>query len=263
MAKVTDAADNRLKFGKQKYVALHLMLAKWFLHHADSSKKFAYVTLGGTELRDVQSLAFIGSGRIAAYTSFESDHKFFKGAQAAAQRLETLGIQVALEKQSIFSFKRTLKPDVPHIFFVDLLGICAWGDYDRQFGDLFLNNYIREGDLLIITSHLGHNPGWDKVAEHFSAQFSILRADDASKQRNLFRKAHPSMTLHRGLEMNSLCSEVRVSCFGAIRYKDTTPMGLFGYAILSGSTDLRTLVNYSDIGYFDVNEHTSVRPADF
>lgn len=263
MAKVTEDIENRLKFGKQKYVALHLMLAKWLLQHAEPKREYVYVTLGGTELRDIQSLAFIGGGLISSFVSFESDPKYVKGAQQAVERLAAQGIKVALEKQSIFAFKRTTKPDVPHIIFVDLLGICAWGDYDREFGELFLNNYVREGDLLIITSHLGHNPGWDKVEEHFSAQFSILRADDAAKQRNIFRKAHPSMTLHRGLEMNSLGQEVKISCFGAIRYKDTTPMGLFGYAVLEGSTDLRTLVNCSDTGYFDASNHTTVDPSEF
>ena len=51
-----------------------------------------------------------------------------------------------------------------------------------------------------------------------------------------------------------LTRELHIRCLGCIKYKDRSPMGIYGYSILEGSTDFRQLVNDSEIPYYDMNE---------
>jgi len=244
------SSPDRLKFGPNKYSAFHLLMARWLRHHG-RQQQYCYVTLGGTELRDVLSVRFMDYGLISTVWSYEDNKSRFKEAQAAGARFAESGINVEVRHGSFFSHQR--ESQLPHIFFLDLTGVCAFGDYQIQFADLFQNEIIREGDCLLITSHLGHNPGWREVRKQFNSEFAILGIDDADDPsvRSIFRRAHPSMTLFKGLCRNQLQSEIAISCFGAVKYKDTTPMGIYGYDVAAGRTELRSFISSVGDNYFD------------
>jgi hypothetical protein len=247
---MADSSPDRLKFGPNKYSAFHLLMARWLRHHGRKGQ-YCYVTLGGTELRDILSVRFMDYGLISKVWSYENDKHRLKEAQVAGARLAESGIDVEVRHGDIFSHQR--EAELPHIFFLDLIGICAFSDYDVQFGEFFQNETIREGDCLLITSHLGHNPGWNKVRGQFNSEFAILGIDDTddSSVRSMFRRAHPSMTLFKGLCRNQLQSEIAISCFGAVKYKDTTPMGIYGYDVAEGRTELRSFISSVGENYFD------------
>jgi hypothetical protein len=247
---MADSSPDRLKFGPNKYSAFHLLMARWLRHHS-RQQQYCYVTLGGTELRDVLSVRFMDHGLITSVWSYEGNKTRFREAQAVSSRFAESGIAVEVRHADFFSHER--ESALPHIFFLDLPGVCAFSDYHIQFGELFQNEIIREGDCLLITSHLGHNPGWKKVRKQFNAEFAILGIDDTDDPsvRSIFRRAHPSMTLFKGLCRNQLQSEIAISCFGAIKYKDTTPMGIYGYDVAAGRTELRSFVSSVGENYFD------------
>lgn len=247
---MADSSTERLKFGPSKYSAFHLLMARWLRHHGHQ-QRYCYVTLGGTELRDVLSVRFMDQSLISHVCSYEENKNRFKEAQTASARFADSGISVEVRHGSFFSHQR--ESELPHIFFLDLTGVCAFGDYHIQFGELFQNEVIREGDCLLITSHLGHNPGWKEVRKQFNAEFAILGIDDNDDPsvRSVFRRAHPSMTLFKGLCRNRLQSEIGISCFGAVKYKDTTPMGIYGYDVSGGRTELRSFVTNVGDYYFD------------
>ncbi len=245
-------SSGRLMFGPNKYAALHLLLSRWVRLYAQPGDSYCYVTLGGTELRDIESLRFIDPTLTSTAWSYETVKSRYDLARKRAAELSASGVQVDLQHATLFSHQRT--SELPHIFFIDLEGICAWGDYDRQFGDLFQNEVIREGDCLLITSHLGHRPNLDSVRKHFGGEFAVLGIDENDSQlvRSIFRRAHPAMTLFKGLSLNSIQSELALRCFGMVKYRDGTPMGIYGYTVSSGSTQLATFVGDPDIKYFDM-----------
>lgn len=255
----------RLKYGPRKYAAFHLLLSRWLRLFADQSKLHCYVTMGGTELRDVCSLRFIDTGLTTSVWSYEVDAQRFTLASTEVARLVALGVDVELRQTDFFLHRRS--SDLPHIFFADLEGICAWSEFDTQFGEMFQDETIREGDCLIITSHLGHNPGPDKIREHFRGEFSILGVDenDLEQVRRMYRRSHPSMTLFKALCLNSIQSEVELRCFGAVKYRDDyrTPMGIYGYSVAGGATELATFVGDAGTNYFDMNGEGICKAADF
>ena len=244
--------SERLEYGPRKYAALHLLLARWIRLYGEPGRKYCYVTLGGTELKDIESLRFVDLELTSSICSYESNDGRFKLAQGRVAELAASGVTVELQHATLFSHQRT--SDLPHIFFLDLEGICAWGDYDRRFGDMFQNEVIREGDCLLITSHLGHHPGLDRIREHFGGEFSVLGLDENNNNivRNVFRRAHPSMTLFKALSLNGIQSELALRCFGIVKYRDGAPMGIYGYAVFSGNTELATFVGDDDTNYFDI-----------
>src|SRR4051812_29783736 len=125
----------RLEFGPKKYAALHLLLCRWVRLYAQPGVSYCYVTLGGTELKDIESLRFIDVNLASNVWSYETIKQRYDLAQSRVAELSASGIQVELQNATVFSHQRT--SDLPHIFFLDLEGICAWSDYDRRFGDLF------------------------------------------------------------------------------------------------------------------------------
>lgn len=246
----------RLVYGPRKYAGFHLLLCRWFRLFAVRETEYCYVTLGGTELRDVQSLGFIDSDLAKNMWSYELDGDRYDLACTRASQLSYSSIGLHVEFGTFFSHGR--QSDLPHMFFLDLPGICAWSDYDRRFGEMFQNEVIREGDCLIITSHLGHNPGFADIQKQFAGEFAVLGVDvdDRERVRNIYRRAHPTMTLFKALCLNRIHGEVRLRCFGTVKYRDVgrTPMGIYGYSVSSGNTELRSLVWDSATKYFDVNE---------
>ncbi len=253
----------RLAFGPNKYAALHLLLCRWLRLYGDRGKRYCYVTLGGTELRDIPSLGFVDISLISSVWSYETNAKRFAMAKDSAVELANYGITVDLRHATVWSHRR--ESDLPHIFFIDLQGICAWSDYDFRFGEMFQNEIIREGDCLLITSHLGHNPGATAIREHFSGEFAVLGIDDRNDVfvRSIFRRAHPTMTLFKALCLNGIQSELALRCFGIVKYRDGTPMGIYGYAISAGKTDLATFVGDNSTKYFDVARGRLCESDDF
>lgn len=254
----------RLHYGPRKYAALHLLLARWLRLHAERSQQYCYVTLGGTELRDIQSLRFVNQGLAVTVVSFEEAKGRYKLAVATAEKLNANGYSIDVQPGTFFSYQR--RSDLPHIYFLDLEGICAWGDYYIQFARMFQDGTIREGDCLLITSHLGHNPGWPEVRKHFSGELAALDVDehDADTLRVMYRTAHPTMTLFKALCRNRIEGELQIRCFGIVKYNDArrTPMGLYGYAISSGTTVLKSMVGGVS-EYFDANEGCTCGASEF
>jgi hypothetical protein len=253
----------RLRFGPNKYAAYHLLLGRWLYRHGIQNQKYCYVTLGGTELRDILSLRFVGAELTSEVWSYEDDTGRCRAAEITALELRKAGLSVRVENATIWSHQR--QSELPHIYFVDLLGICAWGDLNLRFGEMFQNEVIREGDCLIITSHLGRNPGNASIRSQFSGEFDVLGIDDqdAKSVRNVFRCAHPSMTLFKALSLNGIQSELALRCFGVVKYRDGSPMGLYGYSIGPGRTDLSSFVQDLDTTYFDMSKGELCVPGAF
>ena len=258
-------SKERLHYGPRKYAGFHLLLSRWLRLYGDPTKSYCYVTLGGTELRDIHSLRFIDAALTQSVSSYEVDRQRHSLALQAVEQLAHFGTIVALQLGDFFSYKR--QADLPHIFFLDLPGICAWGDYDARFSEMFQNEIIREGDCLLITSHLGHNRGLGEIKRHFSGEFAILGIDGSNdtQVRKTYRRTHPTMTLFKALCLKSMQSELQLRCFGIVKYRDEnrTPMGIYGYAVSAGTTDLATLVDSNGISYFDVTDGRLCKPAEF
>jgi hypothetical protein len=242
----------RLVYGPNKYAALHLLLCRWARLFGIPGATYCYVTLGGTELKDVESLRFVDAKLASMIWSYENDGGRYKLAQKRIAELSESGVPVDLQLKNIFSHRRT--SNLPHIFFIDFQGICAWADLDQQFANLFQEEVIREGDCLLITSHLGHNPGLEEICKEFGGEFAVLGVDESDKNavRGLFRRAHPTMTLFKALSLNGIQSELALRCFGVVKYRDGAPMAIYGYTVSAGRTELAVFVEDSTTSYFDV-----------
>lgn len=251
-----------LAFGPNKYAAFHLLLARW-LRQCATTGPYCYVTLGGTQLRDIPSVGFIDSGFTQDVWSYENDGDRYRLAEKTAVGLKAEGISVQLQHASIWNHTRS--SELPHLFYIDLLGVCAWSDYDARLGAMFQNEVIREGDAILITSHLGHNLGLPAIREHFGGEFDVLGLDSANDAvvKSAFRRAHPSLTLFKALSLNGIQSELSVRCFGAIKYRDKSPMGIYGYSIAAGTTNLSGLVNDQSTLYFDLKQGCTCDPSRF
>lgn len=81
----------------------------------------------------------------------------------------------------------------------DLLGVFAWADYDARVGKMFQREIIKEGDCLLITSHLAQRPGIEQVRKAFSGELSVLGVSDTAAIGKLYRRTHPSFTLFKAL----------------------------------------------------------------
>jgi hypothetical protein len=185
-------------------------------------------------------------------------------ASKTVTELRSQGLDIHITNGSFFDYRRT--EALPHIFFLDLEGICAtWGGYDEELGQMFQDEIIREGDLLLITSSLGRDPGIKKIMSAFSGEYSVLSITDLVEARKLYRRAHPSFTLFRGLNKKHLTRELQVRCLGCIKYQDPKrfPMGLYGFAVTTGATDFKQLINDTDIQYYDMKKLQRCPIADF
>jgi hypothetical protein len=225
---------SRLRFGANKYGAFHLLLARWLRHHARPDQSYCYVTLGGTQLRDIESLMFMDPGMISRAVSMEHESDRYQLACKTATRMASRNIPVQCIQGSIYDYTR--EDDRSHIFFVDLQGTCAFSDVHMRFSAMFRDGTIREGDGLFITSYLGRNPGWPRIFQLYDGEFRALGLTDDAAKRDWFRRAHPSFTLFRALSQWGLERDISLSSAGYIWYYDTSPMGVYGYAIGSGQT---------------------------
>jgi hypothetical protein len=206
-------------------------------------------------LRDVQSLRFIDPALTARVYSYEQDKERHQLAASTVAALQSQGINVQLEYGSFFDFKR---PDaLSHIFFLDLENICGtWGGYDEKLGQMFQRERMREGDLLLITSSLGRDPGIDAIMKAFKGEYSVLNISDKAEARQIYRRSHPAFTIYRGLNDKGLIGELLVRCLGCIKYQDVgrSPMGLYGFVITHGKTEFKQLVNDALTHYYDMKQ---------
>jgi hypothetical protein len=239
---------NRTIYGANKYAAFHLLLARW-LRRYSSAPRYCYVTLGGTELRDIQSMRFIDKHLCTAVDSFETDEDRYPLAIETAKRLKReFTLNADVHPDNLFDFVR--KDDAPHLFFLDLEGTCALADYHVRFAELIRRQVLRVGDAFFITSYLGLRVGWNRLFDTFDGEFRLLGANTAPQMQAVFKRAHPSFTLFRALREADFQNEVELRCIGSITYRDTSPMGLYGYTIAEGTTSFRDFVN--ETPYFDV-----------
>lgn len=250
----------RLRYGAWKYAAISLLVARW-ARSVPQGHRFVYVTLAGTELGDLKSLHFIDPALIQRAHAFEVDRGRYELAKAAESDFRDLGIELSLVNGNVFDYERS--DDLPHLFFIDGLGIFAWSDYDARLGRMFQRRIIREGDCLIITSHLGHRPEMEHIKKTFAGELSVLGVSGDLLIGKVFRRAHTSFTLFRALTKYRLTQELNVRCFGCIKYRDTTPMGLFGYIVGPGQTELRSLVEDAGTAHFDMNGIIACPPDEF
>jgi hypothetical protein len=233
----------RLTYGTGKYAAFHLLLARAFRHHAPQDEVYQYVTLGGTELRDVRTVHFIDPHLTDGAVSFEEDPARFALAQATAERLLASGPLVTVEHDSLFAGFRRPICNRRHLFFVDFEARCAFSDYDRLFGRMFRRGYILENDILLITSFIGGRQRRERMEKEYDPEFRILNVQTARHRYSIFRECHPSFTLYRALREADLQDQLAVECFGFVAYLDSSPMGVYGYTIRGGRTDLRAFLN--------------------
>jgi len=246
----------RLKFGPQKYAAMHLLLSRWIRKHA-AGVDHRYVTMGGTELLDVVSLNFVDPTLACDAVSYEVLSNRHALALESQSRLRLAGINITTSHANFFRFERA--DDRPHLFFIDLEGVFAWADYHMRVGDMLAAGTIREGDTLFVTSHLGHNPGWPKVFRTFDGEFRLLNASANSDKRNWYRKAHCSFTLYKALQYADLVDDVAIQPIGTIEYADTSPMGLFGFVLSTGATHFHRFVAAEDAPYYKPRSGTFER----
>src|SRR5690242_10918850 len=132
--------QGRLNFGPNKYAALNLLLARWLRHYSNQST-YCYVTLGGTELRDVANLSWIDNTLTSKVFSYEQDKNRYTLALETANEFKAKGVNVEIRKEDIFQYRRQC--DLPHIYFIDLFGQCKRNSYQREFKTWFDNDVIR------------------------------------------------------------------------------------------------------------------------
>jgi hypothetical protein len=234
-------APRRLAYPGNKYAAFHLLLCRWLRHHAQATP-YQYVTLGGTEFRDAISVHFVDPNLLGHALSFEGNAGRYALADQTAAELRNGGVQIEVQHGNILSdFVR--QDDAPHIFYIDLLGICAFGIYAQLFGAMFQNMTIREGDCLIITSYLPPRVGWSRVYQTFDGEFRLVGAGTAAEKKDCYTRLHPSFTLYRALRLVDLQDTLALTCFGGISYRSRSNMGVYGYSIDSGQTLLTEFTN--------------------
>ena len=233
----------RLSYPGNKYAAFHLLLCRWLRHHAQTTS-YQYVTLGGTEFRDAVSLHFVDPDLLGQAVSFEGHGGRFTIATETAASLRAGGMQIEVRRGNILTTFTRESTD-PHLFFIDLTGICAFGNYVERFGKMFQNEIIREGDCLIITSYLPARVGWTRVYSTFEGEFRLLGASTISEKQSCYTRHHPSFTLYRALRRVDLEDTIALNCFGGVAYRSKSPMGVFGYTVELGTTQLDTFANNS------------------
>jgi hypothetical protein len=216
------STGTRRKFGPNKYVALSLMVAKWLRLYSSNSEELTYITLGGTELLDVLFLSWIDKRMFSEVVSFETKSERYNLAMTMGGRLQEKGLNVTVCEGSVFDYQRN--QDRKHIFFIDLEGVCKPEPYTEYFRSWFESDTIRPGDLLLVTSYLGRHPGWKKVLSPFDSVFRILRIESAREKQRVYRLAHPLFILYQAIRRARLEQDVRLTCIGYAKYKDTSPI---------------------------------------
>ena len=231
-----DAKRRRLVFGPNKYYAVNLVLARWLRHYAVANQEYCYVTLGGTELRDVANVVWIDELLGSAIISYENDSARAGLARETAALMAQRGLAVSIMEGDIFCYERD--SDLPHIFFVDLTGICQPIPYEDEFRDWLERDVLRAGDFLLVTSYLG-----TQALMHYDSEFRELRSFRFQEKRKLYDRCHPAFVLRRALLSTGLERELRLRPVGSVRYRDSSSMGLYGILVEEGDTSLRLLVD--------------------
>ncbi len=237
----------RLNYGPAKYAAFHLLLCRWMRHFAQVGP-FQYVTLGGTELRDIQSLYYVDEQCTSGILSFEFRKAEYELACGTRDRIHAVGLDVDVRKGDIFKFERV--GNEPHLFFIDLKGCFVLSEYDARFADLLSEEHIRPGDSFFVTSHLGARRGWSKLLDEFTNELDTLEVAGTQDRKLCFRRSHPSFTLFRALGRIGYQNAIELRCIGCIEYRDKTPMSILGYTVSEGTTTFVNLVNNAP--YFHV-----------
>lgn len=230
-----DAKQKRLIFGPNKYYAINLVFARWLRHYAVANQEYCYVTLGGTELRDVANVVWIDELLGSDIISYENDSGKAGLARRTAASMAENGLAVSVIEGDIFSYERT--SDLPHIFFLDLTGICKPIPYESEFRDWLERDVLRVGDFLLVTSYLGR-----QELRLYDSEFRELRSFRYGEKRRLYDRCHPTFVLRRALLSMGLERELRLRPVGSIRYRDSSSMGLYGILVEEGDTNLRFLV---------------------
>ena len=236
----TDTKRKRLEFGPHKYYAVNLILARWLRHYAVPNQQYCYVTLGGTELRDVANVAWIDRLLASAIVSYENDSERADMARNTAASLVEAGLPVSIVEDDIFCYERD--SDLPHIFFVDLTGICKPIPYQKEFRNWLDRDVLRPGDFLLVTSHLG-SVKWAQALRYYDAEFRELRSFERAERQRLYYLCHPALVLRRALLSRGLERELRLRPVGSVRYQDRSAMGLYGILVEEGETSLQLLVD--------------------
>lgn len=229
-----------LKFGRHKYGALNLLLAKWLRLYA-RAEPYCYVTLGGTELRDISNLDWIHRDLTSKIYSFEQDPRRYKIAIQTAAKLRINGLTLSVLADDLFNYERT--DDQPHIFYLDLFRNCNRANYQAEFSEWFDNGVIRPNDFLIMTSYLGRKVSWQKTLEPFESEFILLSATEVEQKKSLYNVYHPAMVMNRALRHAGLHNEIRLKTLCCIKYFDTSTMGLYGIRCEEGRTVLSELID--------------------
>lgn len=239
--------SKQLNYGPAKYAAFHLLLCRWLRQHVQPGQ-FHYITLGGTEMRDIQSLFYIDQQCTSSIVSFELHRAEHLLALATQERLNAVGLQIEVRRSDLFAFQRN--GDEPYLFFLDVKGCFVMSQYDEKLAELLLDNRLRPGDSLLITSHLGARRGWGNLLAEYSDELNTLQVTGLQNRKNCFRRSHPSFTLFRALDRIGYQNDVAIRCFGCIEYRDKTPMSIFGYTVAEGMTSFTELVQNAP--YFHV-----------
>jgi hypothetical protein len=252
VTKQIPSKSSKRYFGKGKYAALNLVLAKWLRHYAKPKRKYSYVTLGGTELYDVNNIAWIDEKLVDVVLTYEQIPDRYAIALKSATTVRSHNINIEVLEEDIFQYGRNFNGG--HIYFFDFEGTFAGELYQQKFQQWFDDQIIKAGDLLIITSYLGRNPGWVQKLDQFEGIFRKLRIESFEERIRLYVSAHPSFLLHDALRKSGRDDEIKLNNFGFVKYYDSSPMGLYAFACETGSTDLRHMVE--QISTFDTIKRT-------
>jgi len=149
-------------------------------------------------------------------------------------------VNVDVVQGDIFEdYERT--DDRSHIFFFDFQKTFGSG-FSGVVEQYFQRRVLREGDVVFVTSYLGRNIGYAKIFKNLDGEFMALGVTDDNGRKDLYRWAHPSFTIFRGLESAGMGGILAIRCFGCVHYFDTSAMGLWGYIVEPGQTHFSTLV---------------------
>ena len=246
-----------------KYTAYAMLVARWLRTYAAGIKQSYYVTLAGTEMADVVVLAAMVPGLVTKIVAYEEkDVRYAFASKRAEQLNNERGLKIEVRADDFFNYQRDT--DCQHIFFLDLEGTCAFGNFHKRLGQMFQDSIIREGDLLLVTSYLGRNPGWPHIRSVFEGEFMALGLSESAEMRAYYRAMHPSFTLFKGLSHFRLSHQIKVSCLGRAKYTSRqSPMGLYAYVMSAGQTDFKGFIRDSDTMSFDVSSMQFLDPASF
>lgn len=225
-----------------------------------------YVTMGGSELFDIANVMWVGRHFVEEALSFESNKSVFNTATRVRNLYEANGLKVDVANDDFFSYERTSK--LPHVYFVDLKGTFTI-QYVEPIKEWLANEIFVPGDVMFITSIQARYP-LEKAFNDFQGEYAFLGVADKKEKQRIYYEAHPSFILARALREARREKEIELIPLGCIKYNDireaeedegreeaekagkkvrdestTSPMGIYGFLLDDGITDLRRLVEAS------------------